>query len=160
MKVSYPLILGMLRNLVLHYGILGLFIASFLSSTIFFPFTFEVLLPPFYYLGISKLFVVLSATTGSLLGMYVNYFLGYHGFFRPFGKKIKRETMHRAREWMHKYGGVGLFAIILLPTPIPPDPVGVVCGAIKMELRIFLLIVALGKLMRYSLVLGILDLIL
>jgi membrane protein YqaA with SNARE-associated domain len=141
-----------------EYGLGGLFAASLLGSTIFFPFSAEVAITALAAAGVSKIAILLTATVGSILGSAVNYYLGYRGISLA-DRYVKKEDLAKASRIMNRYGWAGVFAALALPLPLPVDPLTVLCGAAKMSFREFVAVVAAGKALKYSLVLGALSLI-
>ena len=151
-------LLDWVLTLVQHHGLAGLLISSFLISTIFFPFSVEITFPVLIQAGIHKLSILLVATFGSLAGTLVNYYLGYKGM-GLLNRYVKKEEMEKATTMMNKYGWIGLLAAISTPF-LPVDPITILCGATKMNILEFTVAVLLGKLVKYAIVLGLIEIIL
>ncbi|HEX54964.1 MAG: hypothetical protein DRO94_00085 [Candidatus Altiarchaeales archaeon] len=147
-----------LEFLIKGYGYLGIFIASFFGSTIFVPFAIEFLLPPLS-LSLDPITMVIIASLGSMSGTWVNYGLGFIGS-EIIKKKIEYEKMEHAKHIMNKYGWFGLFIILILPFPLPVDPITIVPGIAKMNFLEFSIVVFVGKFVKYSIYLEIFSLIL
>lgn len=148
-----------LTDLIHNYGLLGLFFTSFLSSTIFFPIPAE----PFIFLvnSIEKnpYLIVFIATLGSLLGTSLNYYIGFLGA-KAIKKRVSKEKLEEARRLTNKYGWPGLLFIIAIPIPgIPVDPITIFPGIARMNFFLFAIVVFFGKLIKYSIVLGVFNLI-
>jgi membrane protein YqaA with SNARE-associated domain len=142
-------IIGVLIALVHQYGLLGLFISALVGSTVFIPFSVEAAIAV-------MLSLVLVASIGALMGTWVNYAIGCYASELA-EKKIGEENIRKAKKAMDKYGWPGLFLIIMLPTPIPVDPVTIIPGMMRMNVIKFSLTVFFAKLIRYALFVGLLQ---
>ncbi|HSL61377.1 MAG TPA: YqaA family protein [Desulfotignum sp.] len=128
-------------------SVLLLFGAAFLAATIL-PFYSEVVLFALLRQGGDPLFLLVVATTGNTLGSVVNWWLGLcllrfqnrrWFYFTP-------AQVARAQAWFQRYG---VWTLLLAWLPIGGDPLTLVAGIMKVRLGIFLVLVALGKGMRY-----------
>jgi membrane protein YqaA with SNARE-associated domain len=146
-----------LEILVHQYGLFGLLAASFFSSTIFFPIPVEpflITVTPFF----NSIFVVIVASIGSLLGTSVNYGLGFFLGAKTINKKVSKEKLDQAKRLTNRYGWSGLLFIIALPIPgIPVDPITIVPGIMRMNFLEFATVVFMGKLIKYSLFVGLFN---
>jgi len=140
-----------LRDLVVGWGLLGIFVASFLGSTIFIPFSVEAVEAVLLGLKQNPYLVVLVASLGSLLGTCVNYWIGYAGS-GLIEKRVGQDNINKAKHFMDKHGWPGLFLVIFLPTPIPVDPVTVIPGLMRMNFAEFSVVVFVAKVLRYAVV--------
>ena len=130
-----------------QYGLAGLFIASFLAATIL-PMGSEVVLGILIAVGQDPVPALIVATTGNVLGAVVNYLMGYWG-----GKFAIKKIFHtselafeRATRRFKRYGPATLlFAWV----PVIGDPLTVVAGALKVNFTLFLVLVTIGKALRY-----------
>jgi membrane protein YqaA with SNARE-associated domain len=128
-------------------SVLLLFGSAFLAATIL-PFYSEVVLFALLRQGGDPLFLLVVATTGNTLGSVVNWWLGLcllrfqnrrWFYFTP-------AQVARAQAWFQRYG---VWTLLLAWLPIGGDPLTLVAGIMKVRLGIFLVLVALGKGMRY-----------
>lgn len=144
-----------LHALVLEYGLLGLFFSTLIGSTIFLPFSAEPILLIVLKLGLDPYAILFTATIGSVIGTLVNYTLGYYGagFIRD---HVNNQRAHETKKWVDRYGWMGLLALLVLPLPLPVDPVTILFGVARMNLLEFTATVFLGKLVKYSIVLELL----
>lgn len=134
------------------WGYLGIFLISVIgSATIFFP--APVFLVVFASGAVlNPLLVGISAGLGSALGELTGYGVGFAGE-KAIGKKHER-WLKRANAWAGKYK---MFTVIVIfaATPLPDDVVGILCGAIKYDVKKFFIASLTGKLiMNVSLALG------
>ncbi|WP_025897453.1 YqaA family protein [Sneathiella glossodoripedis] len=129
----------------------GLFISGLLSATLL-PGSSEALLITLVAKGqepIGLLLVV--ATTGNLLGSLINWIIGKY-LMRFQDRKwfpVNQKQMIKAERWFNRYG---LYSLLLAWLPIIGDPLTLVAGALNVRLPVFLILVLIGKLARYSLV--------
>jgi len=136
-----------------QYGLFGLFLGSFLSSTIFLPLPAEPLIAT-AALYFDLYLVVFVATIGSTLGTCVNYGIGFLGE-KAVEKRIGKEKILKAQNFMNRYGWPGLLFIIAIPIPgLPVDPITIIPGLAKMRFKEFLVVVFAGKLIKYALFVG------
>lgn len=127
-------------------GYLGLFITCFLSSTIL-PLTSEGVVIAFLYSGADPIAVLLIASAGNSMGGSTNYLLGRIGepkWLRKFG--IKEEGIHRFESWVNRYG---YWAALLSWVPIIGDPLTVALGFFRAPVWSVLLLMTIGKFLRY-----------
>jgi len=132
------------------FGFLGLFVASFLAATIL-PLSSEVVLALLLHSGISPILLVAVATAGNVMGSLTNYALGYGAmpFIMKRWLRVNDDDMVHAQKRFAKYGTVSLlFAWV----PVIGDPLTLVAGALRVKLGWFLLLVSVGKLLRYCVV--------
>jgi len=125
--------------------LLGLFISSFLAATLL-PGGSEALLV--YLLGQqpqSFVALVVVATAGNSLGSLSSYGLGYLG-------RVKLSPQHsksRAALLIERYG---VFALLLSWLPLIGDLICVLAGYFKLRLGPSLILIVVGKAIRYALV--------
>lgn len=124
-----------------------LFGSAFLAATIL-PFYSEVVLFALLRQGGDPLFLLGVATVGNTLGSVVNWCLGLcllrfqnrrWFYFSP-------AQIARAQAWFQRYG---VWTLLLAWLPVGGDPLTLVAGIMKVRLGIFLVLVALGKGLRY-----------
>lgn len=136
---SLEAILDFMMFLINTYGYLGVFLVELISNaSIFFP------LPGF--IGtiaaatvLNPLLVGVCAGTGAAIGELTGYFLG-RGGRKIIKERVKLETAARL------YSRYGLWTIYLFAaTPSPFDIVGILCGILKIDAKIFFLMTLAGK---------------
>ncbi len=128
-------------------GYIGLFFATFLAATIL-PLSSEALLSTLLLSGFSPVALVTIATTGNVLGSLTNYALVYWGSLEVIKRwlKISEEEFIRAEQRFVKYG---LFSLLFAWVPIIGDPLTLIAGVLRIRLLWFVILVTVGKLMRY-----------
>ncbi|MDP2841658.1 MAG: DedA family protein, partial [Candidatus Methanoperedens sp.] len=93
-----------LQDTLLNYGYFGLFIASFLASTIF-PFGSEGVLVYLVYENLNIPTLVLVASAGNYLGACTSYYIGLKG--RGIVERYLRidsKDIEKAEKYFSKYG--------------------------------------------------------
>ncbi len=129
------------------FGYYGLFIAAFLAATIL-PLSSEIVLSTLLLGGYYPATVILTATAGNVLGSLVNYALGYWLSLELVKKwlKMSEAEFEKAEQRYRKYG---LFSLLFAWLPIIGDPLTVIAGILRVRLLWFVILVTLGKLLRY-----------
>lgn len=144
-----------MTDLITSFGYLGLFVLSFLASSLL-PMSSEVALLAMLPLGYNVWGVTLVATAGNYCGALANYYVGKWGadFFLSRYITIKPETWEKATRFYQQWGRIALFFSWV---PIIGDPLTAVAGALNVNLRTFTFWVALGKFLRYVVLLVIVQ---
>ncbi|MBO4738076.1 MAG: DedA family protein [Bacteroidales bacterium] len=95
---------------LIKLGYLGLFLSSFLASTII-PISSEIVLSGLIYLGSNVWICIFVATAGNFLGGLTTYYLGYLGKWEWVEKYMKtpREKIERFQTKIQKYGVYSAF---------------------------------------------------
>lgn len=147
----------MAEDIVFRFGYLGLFMVSFLAATLL-PLSSEVFVASMPVFGYKVWLILIFATAGNYLGALTNYFMGKWGsrfLFTPY-IKVEPEKLVQAQSLFSRWGTPILFFSWV---PIIGDPLTIVGGLLKVNLRHFTFWVLLGKTLRYAFILVIADLI-
>ncbi len=128
-------------------GHFGLFIAAFLAATIL-PLSSEIVLSALLLEGLSPVTLIITATTGNVLGSLTNYALGYWAGLVAVKKwlKMSERDFMLAEQRFVKYG---ILSLCFAWVPVIGDPLTVMAGVLRIQLSWFLLLVTAGKLLRY-----------
>ena len=135
----------------------ALFGAAFLAATIL-PFSSEVILFALLRAGGDPLILVLIATLGNTLGAVVNWGLGRYllhfqdrrwFYFEP-------AQIEKAQRWFQRYG---FWSLLMAWVPVGGDALTLIAGIMKVRLAVFLLLVGIGKGLRYVSVVWLADLV-
>ena len=132
-----------------HYGYVSLFLLSFLASTII-PIGSEWLLVTMVIKGQNPILSVASATTGNTLGACTTYGIGIYGSEWVSRKLFRFDGLSRKRAEMF-YAKFGVWSLLFSWLPIVGDPLCLVGGLLRVHFGVFLLLVFVGKLIRYGL---------
>lgn len=132
---------------LIEYGYAGLFVAAFLAATIL-PLSSEVVLSALLVSGLAPNSLIAIATLGNVLGALTNYALGYWASLKVIKQwlRMSDSDFTNAQQRFEKYGMLSLcFAWV----PIIGDPLTVIAGVMRIRIIWFLVLVTLGKLLRY-----------
>lgn len=129
-----------------------LFVSAFLSATLL-PGSSEALLATYIATEKGNVWVLLvMAVTGNVLGSVVNWFIGR--FLSQYvGRKwfpISERRYAQATNWFNKYGK---WSLLLAWLPVIGDPLTIVAGGLRVPIGIFVILVTIGKLVRYLVIL-------
>ncbi len=132
------------------YG--GLFLSAFLSATLL-PGSSEALLTGLVVAGQGAPWLLLTAAvTGNVLGSLVNWVCGR--FLAAFRDRkwfpVSPRRYEQAAGWFERYG---VWSLLFAWAPVVGDPLTVIAGALRVGFLPFLLLVTVGKLVRYLFVL-------
>lgn len=128
---------------------LVLFLSAFGAATLL-PFYSEILFvgmleqhPPFW--------VWVTATAGNTLGSAVNWVIGRYltRFENRRWFPFKPKHLHRSQIWYQKYG---VWSLLLAWLPIGGDALTFIAGVMRVRFDLFLVLTALGKGVRYAIV--------
>lgn len=128
-----------------------LFGSSFLAATIL-PFYSEILLFSLVRQDYPGLLLLVVATAGNTLGSVVNWVLGRY-LLRYRDRRwffFKDKDIEKMQKWFNRYG---FWSLLLAWMPLGGDALTFIAGAMRVPLWIFLILVAIGKLIRYIVVL-------
>jgi len=128
-------------------GYIGLFIAAFLAATIL-PLSSEVILSALLLQGLPPNTLILIATAGNVLGALLNYALGYWASLSAL-KKWLRMSDNAFLNAQQRFKHYGTLSLLFAWVPIIGDPLTVAAGVLRVRLLWFLILVSVGKLLRY-----------
>jgi membrane protein YqaA with SNARE-associated domain len=131
-------------------GYPALFTVSLLASTLL-PLGSEWLLALMLTQGYQPIVAVAVATLGNTLGACTTWLVGRYGggWLLTRLLTISDRQRQRAEAWYRRYGAASLLFSWL---PVVGDPLCLVGGVLRINPLLFLLLVATGKLARYSVV--------
>lgn len=134
------------KELIAHYGLIGLFILSFFTSLIIIPVPIDIFIIAGIAGGLSPFWSGLLASIGTTMGAGIDFYLGYFGS-KFISSRFNHRDFHRATDWIKKYGSIAILLSSL--SPIPYDVVAIAAGAGKMNFSLFSLFTLLGKIIKY-----------
>lgn len=140
----------MIDPLLLAYGLPALFILSFLAATVV-PLGSEAGVILLCLAGLDPTKILLTASVGNTLGAVANYLLGRWGarLWRRRHPRAPSAAWREARRRIRRWGAPALF---FAWAPIVGDPLTVAAGSLEIPMGRFLVWVAVGKTLRYYLV--------
>jgi len=124
---------------------LALFFSAFLAATIL-PFSSEAAFVVALKSDIPLLSAMLSASSGNVLAIILNYYLGYFLYEKTKIKLFKSKTGKKAYTLGHKYG---YFALLFSWLPLIGDPLTVVAGLVRLQFVWFVIIAGSLRVARY-----------
>ena len=133
-----------------EYSYLGLFLSSFLAATLL-PLSSEMVLGLLLNQGFNPYAALFVATFGNVLGAVVNYGLGAFGGRLILHKwwRMQDPDIRKAEKRFQTFGG---FSLLFAWVPVIGDPLTVAAGVLKVNFLVFLLLVGLGKFLRYAVI--------
>jgi len=126
---------------------LALFVSAFLAATIL-PFSSEAA----FYLAITNnmpiMNAMLSASSGNILAIILNYYLGYFLYTKTKEKLHTSKLGRKSFTLGHKYG---YYALVLSWLPLIGDPLTLVAGLVRLKFVWFVIIAGSLRILRYYL---------
>lgn len=116
-----------------------------MAATIF-PFSSEVAFVAALANGMSASDALIYASSGNILAIILNYFLGYLLYEKTKTKLLSSKIGAKAYEHGQRYG---YYALLLSWLPIVGDPLTVVAGVLKIRFVWFVLIAGSLRVVRY-----------
>jgi len=126
---------------------IALFLSAFLAATIL-PFSSEAAFVVALNNDMPLLNAMLAASSGNILAIIFNYYLGFFLYEKTKTKLFKSYVGKRAFLYGHKYG---YFALLLSWLPIVGDPLTIVAGLLRLKFVWFVVIAGSLRIIRYYL---------
>jgi membrane protein YqaA with SNARE-associated domain len=135
-------------ELLQSYGLIGLFLGSFLAATVV-PFSSEIILTGVLLAGVNPFEAFIVATAGNWAGGLTSYYVGHLGKWELIEKwfRVKEETLLRQKGRVEKYG-----SIIALVTwmPVIGDVLAIALGFYRVNFIKSALFMLLGRALRFA----------
>ena len=135
---------------------LGLFTSALLAATLL-PMSSEAVIATMSVAGEYHTGTLLAvASTGNTLGSLINWLLGRFCLHWQDRKwfPVSHDALDRAANWFNHYG---LWSLLLAWVPLIGDPLTLLAGVLRVNIWVFLALVAISKTTRYAVVLGLAD---
>ncbi len=130
-------------------GYIGLFITCLLAATVL-PIASEIFLTGMLALGFNPILCLIVAGTGNTIGGWINYVIGYLG--NPKWLTKIGVSIERINSWQIKVKKYGVWLALLSWLPLIGDVIGVALGFFRVNISISFLFIAIGKFMRYGII--------
>jgi len=132
-------------TLIKSFSYFGFFLSGLISSsTLFIPFPIYSILIFSEKMGLNPIIAAIFTAAGATLGEFTGFLVGIGSSSIVF-KKEKREYKKYV-ELFKKFGGITIFLFAALPLPF--DVIGIISGFLKYDVKKFLLLTFLGKLIK------------
>jgi membrane protein YqaA with SNARE-associated domain len=138
-------------------GYWGMGIVAFIAGS-FFPFSSETLLTGLLLAGLRPWPLFFSATVGNVLGSMFNYWVGSLGKIEWIENylHVKREKVEKTQRWLKGKGAwMGFFCFL----PVLGSALAVTLGYMRANLSLSFLSIALGKAIRYGILIMLLNMV-
>ncbi|MDH5517934.1 MAG: DedA family protein [Gammaproteobacteria bacterium] len=129
------------------FSLWSLFFSAFLSSTLL-PGSSEALLVTYLSQGFGYQALLIVATVGNTLGGLSSWLLGFYlikKFPHSIPEKLSPTSVQRLRDW-------GWPLLFLSWLPVIGDPLCLAAGWLRLNFYLCLLAIAVGKALRYSII--------
>ncbi|MBQ0725675.1 MAG: DedA family protein [Cycloclasticus sp.] len=136
----------MFSELVETYGTLGLFVSSFVSSTLAPGGSEAVLVYLIHENQKQSFYYVLVASCGNTLGALTTYYMAYFASSKFATKLNTKKNFTKAQAFIERYGSV---ALLLSWLPLIGDVLCLAAGWAKLNVIKSLGFILLGKFLRY-----------
>ncbi len=137
-----------METILTDHGLPALLLLSFLASTLI-PLGSEWLLAVLLLKGFDPLPAVAVATLGNTLGALTTYAIGLWGGPLLIRRVLRIDEASRQKA-ERVYARFGIWSLLFSWLPVIGDPLCLAGGVLRVGIRRFLLVVALGKLARYA----------
>lgn len=129
------------------YGYIGMFIAAFIAGSVF-PWSSEAIMVGLQAAGLDPVGLVVWGTAGNVLGSMFNYWVGHLGRIDWIEKylHVKKESLDKAERFMHGHGAWIVFAFL----PIIGSAITIMLGLMRANMFITIIAIAIGKFLRYA----------
>lgn len=94
------------------------------------------------------------ATVGAVIGGYITYGLARKGGKQAFERKLSKQTAEKVFKRFERWGFFAVAVPAILPPPFPIVPFLLAAGALQYSRRKFVLALALGRGVRFTIVAG------
>lgn len=134
-----------------EHGGVGMFCAAFLAGS-FFPFSSEAVMLALLAAGANPSELLVWGTAGNTLGSLFNYGVGSLGREEWIERwtKVSPEKLSRGKRWVRRYGA---WAGLLAWLPLIGSVITVAMGFLRVKLLYAMINVAIGKFIRYWIIL-------
>lgn len=145
----------LLPRWAVHLGMPGLFVTSFLDSSIIplpVPGTTDLLLLWLVSHKGNPWLMASIAIAGSLAGGYTTWKLGKQGGKAALERWVSKRILTRIVGWVERNPILAVFLPSILPPPIPLSPFLLAAGALAVKRKQFMTAFAAARVLRYSFV--------
>lgn len=98
--------------------------------------------PWYYYAGF--------ATVGSVIGAYLTFRMAHKARLEYLKRKFGQRRVSKVQQYFERWGTTALAVSTVVPLPFPTSAFFAIAGTLDYPLRTFILVVALGRALRYG----------
>ena len=144
-----------LIQLLIDWGYIGLFISALLAGSII-PFSSELVMIALVKVGLSPVLCVIAATLGNTVGGMTCYYMGRLGKVEWIEKyfKVKKEKVEKMQQFLQGKGALMAFFAFL---PFVGEVIAIALGFMRSNIWLTITSMFTGKLIRYVLMLLVLQ---
>jgi membrane protein YqaA with SNARE-associated domain len=135
---------------LIELGYVGLFLVSFLASTII-PLSSDIILTALIALHFNLWGCILVATAGNFLGGLTTYGLGYLGKWEWLAKYFKKSRAEVER-FQHRVSKIGVFAAAFAWLPFVGDLIALALGFLRFKPLPVATMMLIGRFLRFVVV--------
>ncbi|MDR2408377.1 MAG: DedA family protein [Bacteroidales bacterium] len=135
---------------LIKLGYLGLFLSSFLASTVI-PLSSDVVLSALIALKFEVWICIIVATAGNFLGGLTTYGLGYLGKWKWIEKYFKK-TKEDIEKFQHKVQKAGIIAAAFAWLPFIGDLIALALGFLRFKPLPVFIMMLIGRFCRFAFV--------
>ena len=146
-----------LLHWLLSLGGVGLFLVAILDSSVIplpLPGSTDLLLLILASRGGTtkpmEVLLAFLAFAGSMIGGYLCWSAGRKGGEVALERYVPKRILRRITGWVERRGALSVGISAILPPPVPLTPVVLAAGALKVQLRPFLIYLAVARAIRYG----------
>ena len=135
---------------LIGYGYFGMLVAAFVAGS-FFPFSSEAVMVALIATGLDPWQLMVYGAVGNTLGSYFNYCVGRMGKVEWIEKylHVKKKDLEKAERFMGGRGAwMGFFAFF----PLVGTAITILLGLMRANIVISFVSIALGKVLRYLII--------
>lgn len=135
---------------LISLGYLGLFIATFLASTVI-PLSSDVVMAGMIALKFDMWTCIIVATVGNFLGGLTTYALGYLGKWE-WVEKFFKKTKEDIEKFQHRVQKIGIIAAAFTWLPIIGDVIALALGFLRFKPAPVFVMMLIGRFARFVVV--------
>ena|GEM_PF-5674064 len=156
-----PAVVASLDSIVQSYGLAGGFVVSFVGSLWFLLFPYEIILAPILKLYQPAILAIVLFAIGATLADTVNFFSGRYLGEGVIRKKVSEKKLVRIEKFLEKWGIFTLLLFGFIGPVTSYDILALVMGGFsKMRFRLFLGITIVARIIHFTVVFFIADVLL
>jgi len=142
-----------LMHLLLHFGVVGLFLVSIVDSSFVplpIPGVTDIMLVLLAAQHQDAFLLIALATFGSALGGWFSWRVGQSGGMAFIEKRTPPRIYKRISGWMESHSVLAVSIPAILPPPMPLSPFVLAAGALHMSLRKFMIAFTASRAIRHT----------